>query len=136
MRPIAGCMKRAVTKTAGIKRRKPGWHAVTWLVLLAFTLQVFVTQTHIHGVPQTVAGVSIGKVAASASRPDKSPAENDTTTCPFCQAVVHTGAFFAPAAPLLLLPAVRVVRTTFFLVASAVGAPSAHSWQSRAPPQH
>jgi hypothetical protein len=128
-------MRKAATRAAEVRRGSPGWHLVTWVLLLAFTLQSFVTQTHIHWAPQASAGTTNVKVLESASRPDKSPIEN-TATCPFCQAVVHAGAFFASAAPLLHLPAVWAECTIPRLIATAVRASSAHGWQSRAPPQH
>jgi hypothetical protein len=128
-------MKKAAAKLAEIRRGDTGWRSVAWVLLLAFTLQSFVTQTHIHGAPQALAGATIGKVLlATASPQDKSPIENDTATCPFCQAVAHAGAFFASAAPLLLLPVVSAACATPRLIATAIRLPSAHGWQSRAPP--
>jgi hypothetical protein len=128
-------MRKAATKAAGIRRGRPGWHFVTWVVLLAFTLQCFVTQTHIHWAPQAGAGTGIVKLLESGPPQQKSPLENGTTACPFCQAIVHAGAFFASAAPLLLLPAVCAECALPGLIATAARAPSAHGWQSRAPPQ-
>jgi len=127
-------MRKAATRVAGVQRGNLGWRSVTWLLLFAFTLQSFITQTHIHREPKARAGTTIGKVLDSVSRQDKSPSGNDTTTCPFCQAFVHAGAFFASAAPLLLLPVVWTECATPCLIPTAVRAPSAHGWQSRAPP--
>jgi len=127
-------MKKAATELAEIRRGNLGWRSVAWVLLLAFTLQSFVTQTHIHGAPQAMAGATIGNVLATASPQDKSPIENDTTTCPFCQAVAHAGAFFASAAPLLLLPVISAACATPRLIATAIRVPSALGWQSRAPP--
>ncbi|HEY6579169.1 MAG TPA: hypothetical protein VIY09_07580 [Rhizomicrobium sp.] len=119
---------------AEVRRGSPGWRLVTWVLLLAFTLQSFVTQTHIHWAPRASAGATIAKVLESTSG-HRSPIEN-AATCPFCQAIVHAGAFFASAAPLLRLPVVWAECTIPRLIAAASRAPSAHNWQSRAPPQH
>jgi hypothetical protein len=129
-------MKQAANKAGEIRRRKTAWRSVTWLVLLAFTLQTFIAQTHIHGALQATAVATSGKVVASASPRHKSPIENDTTACPLCQAVLHAGAFFASAAPLLLLPIVWAEGAIPFLIATTARCACAHSWQSRAPPQH
>jgi hypothetical protein len=127
-------MRKAATKAAGVRRGRPGWHIVTWLVVLAFTLQSFVTETHIHRAPQASAGFTNVKLE-SASRPDKSPIEN-IATCPFCQAIVHAGAFFASAAPLLDPPVIWADYAISRLIAAVLRSPTAHNWQSRAPPPH
>ncbi len=127
-------MRKAVIKTAEI-RREPGRRLVTWLLLLAFTLQSFVTQTHFHTLHAT-AGITLGKVLQRASGPDKSPLQKDNSACPFCQAVIHAGAFLSPSAPLLLLLVDRAEGVVPWLITTAAASPSAHSWQSRAPPQH
>jgi hypothetical protein len=95
-------MRKTATKAGGVRRESPGWRFVTWVVVLAFALQSFVTQTHFHWAPQATTNV---KLLESASRPHKAPVEN-SATCPFCQAIVHAGAFFASAAPLPHLPVV------------------------------
>jgi|SRR5579871_3279472 len=128
-------MRIAATKAAAGRRGRPGWRSVTWLVLLAFTLQAFVTQTHIHGLPRTATGATIGTVLTSESGQHKAPIDNDATGCPFCQAIVHAGAFFAPVAPLLLLPVVWTAGAAIAPIPIAVVSPPPHSWQSRAPPQ-
>jgi hypothetical protein len=124
-------MRKAATKAAGVRRGRPGWHIVTWVVVLAFALQSFVTETHIHWAPQATTNV---KLLESASRPHKAPIE-DAATCPFCQAIVQAGAFLASVAPLLRLPVVWAEYSIPPLVATALRPPSTHSWQSRAPPQ-
>jgi hypothetical protein len=128
-------MKKAATTAIEIRRTYPGWRSVTWLVLLAFTLQSFVTQTHIHALPP-MAAATIGKVLTSAPGADKSPVSSDTTTCPFCQAISHAGAFFASSTPRLPFPIDWAECLVPFLIAIAGRSFAAHSWQSRAPPQH
>lgn len=135
MQPNAGCMRKSATQLADIRRGNPGWRAVTWLLLLAFTLQTFVTQTHIHGTPQGVAGAAVGTVFERSSPQDKSPIDHSTTACPFCQAIVHAGAFVAAAALLVPRPIDWASHSTRRLIETAISAPFAHSWQSRAPPQ-
>lgn len=127
-------MSRAAARTAGTTGS--GFRAITWLVLLAFALQSFITQTHIHGAFGSAGDTQIVKTLTGApSHNNKAPAENQAD-CPFCQAITHAGAFFTPSAPALILP---VTLTTTFaptFAARVIGAFSSHPWQSRAPPRH
>jgi hypothetical protein len=134
MRPVAKRMRKAGTGAAAFRRGSSGWHAVTWAVLLAFTIQCFVTQTHIHWASQAHAGIASAKILESVSGSHKAPFEN-SAACPFCQVIVQAGAFFASSPPLLNLPVTSAEYTIPGLIAIAIRAPSAHSWQSRAPPQ-
>jgi hypothetical protein len=136
MRPIAGCMRKAATISAGVRRGSPGWRFVTWVALLAFTLQSFVTQTHIHWSPHSSTRTTVALLLDGPVSQNASPFEKDKTACPFCQAIIHAGAFFASGAPLLLLPVLRAEWAVPRLFSIAKRAALAHSWQSRAPPQH
>jgi hypothetical protein len=101
--------------------------------VLAFLLQSFIAQTHVHR-----ASLDFGTIAKTAAIPPpshtKTPSDNSAADCPFCQAVAHAGALLAPAPLLLLLP-VGVRHETLFITPRAIAAASAHSWRSRAPPQ-
>ncbi|HEX4104724.1 MAG TPA: hypothetical protein VHX92_00690 [Rhizomicrobium sp.] len=116
-------------RIASAKERSSGWRLVACLILVAFTLQSYITQTHIHN----VAPAATAKITPLHGN---APVDDNPVDCPFCQAVAHDGPFFAPAVPLLILsiefvelaaPALRFHRSW--------DAP-AHIWQSRAPPHH
>ncbi|HEY1614457.1 MAG TPA: DUF2946 family protein [Rhizomicrobium sp.] len=111
-----------------------GWQALTWVFALAFALQSYATQTHIHGSPQASGAAGYARLAGGAPH-DKAPVGNDLTDCPFCQAIVHAGAFFAPAAQAPLPPFLVVERIDVFAHPKVAGVTTAHGWQSRAPPQ-
>lgn len=108
--------------------------AVTWIVLLAFALQSFVTQTHIHGFLDSAP--TITKVLIEGPSHSNAPIHDDTNNCPFCQAITHAGVFATPCTPSLILPAalVEIAAPTLFTAAIAIVSP--HPWQSRAPPHH
>lgn len=116
---------------SALARGEQGFRALTLLVAFAFALQSFVTQTHIHGVASAAPGI-----VKIVKHPAQKPAPADSSdTCAFCQAVAHSGAFFAPAAPILLPPAAWFI-PALLPTALAVGHDAfAHSWQSRAPPK-
>lgn len=105
----------------------------TLLLLLAFTLQSYITQTHIH---PTTGPASIAAPAGQTSPHGAAPADREANACPFCQAIVVAGAFFTPA-PLILGPPASlavtdILRPTFTGLAIIS---AGFSWRSRAPPQ-
>jgi hypothetical protein len=101
--------------------------------LLAFGLQSYVTQTHIHLAPDSFAGASDS--GATKQKPDKFPANGDPANCPICQEIAHTGQFVTPSAAALLLPslAISIVRIVADIPTGAQS--SSHAWRSRAPPK-
>src|SRR5215469_7489247 len=74
------------------------WRLLAAFVLLAFSFQSYVTQTHIHDGATTVSAVTIHHPGHG-----KSPVENSPLDCPFCQVVTHAGNALMSDAPLLFL---------------------------------
>lgn len=118
------------SQAASAKGRRSGWHFIACLLLITFTLQSYITQTHIHN----AAPAAVTKIFAPSH--GKAPLDDNPVDCPFCQAVAHDGPFHLPTVPLLILsvtfvelapPALRLHRATEAF---------AHIWQSRAPPHH
>lgn len=104
---------------------------VTALALLAFLLQGFAVQTHIHAPLQPLA-------ANTASLPEPTPlkAQDPIDQCRLCQEVAHASIFVAPSAS-------AVAASLTFIVAAFAAVPdftprfaTAFSWRSRAPPRH
>ncbi|HEV2562006.1 MAG TPA: hypothetical protein VGT78_07675 [Rhizomicrobium sp.] len=105
---------------------------------MAFALQSYVTQTHIHGafVSSDVAKISKQVAGKTPSEPgDKYPANDDPANCPICQEILHAGQYVAPGAIVFALPAETVaiipVRLAIPIIVKAVS----HGWRGRAPPQ-
>ena len=109
---------------------------VTWVLLLAFTLQSYVTQTHFHGAASSGDRAPVVKILGQTSARGPPPRDERTIACPFCLAIVTAGAFFVPAVPTLTLLAGWADTDTPrpLLVGLAIGTAS-FSWRSRAPPQ-
>ncbi|MHB8529002.1 MAG: hypothetical protein ACYC8V_05745 [Caulobacteraceae bacterium] len=110
--------------------RTRAWRlVVTWILLFAFALQSYVTQTHVHRAP--IVDV-VGKIYVHSP----SPVDDEATACPFCQAIATAGAFFSPAAvevfPLVLRAEAAALSP---IVVGLAIAPAGFSWRSRAPPQ-
>lgn len=120
---------------AAIKARRfekaPLWRLLAAFVLLAFSFQSYVTQTHIHDTVTTVAAAPIHHPGHG-----KSPVQNSPLDCPFCQVVTHAGNFLASDAPLLLLASQWVEMAAPYHLLAGTGTSANHPWQSRAPPSH
>jgi len=125
-------MKVAAARHKGVRRTNAASRLLAFITVLAFALQSFIIQTHIHS--GSLTGPAAISAASSPSHSkdshNKSPAD-----CPLCQAVAHTGAFLTPTAAAMLLPS-SVQNIVLCLVVQTVTAARAHGWQSRAPPQH
>ena len=115
---------------ASAKERRSGWRFIACLILISFTLQSYITQTHIHNAAQATAA----KIVSHA--PSKVPADDNPMDCPFCQAVAHDGPFFLPTVPLLILSIDFVELAAPALRLHRLWEAPAHIWQSRAPPHH
>ena len=117
-------------RTALARKGFSGWRFIACLVLIAFTLQSYITQTHIHNATPAAAA----KIVTHA--PGKAPADDNPVDCPFCQAVAHDGPFFLPTVPLLILSIEFVEHAAPALRFHRPWEARGHIWQSRAPPQH
>jgi hypothetical protein len=124
-----------MTATAARQTKNTGsrFRAIGWVVLFAFTLQSFITQTHIHGV-FSGGNTEAAKVRASGSPHGKAPKQNSSAGCPFCQAITHAGVFAAPSSPNLVLPIRLAELGTPLFLAAAIGIAPSLPWHSRAPP--
>jgi hypothetical protein len=113
--------------------RTMGFRPIVWVLLLAFTVQSFITQVHIHHASAGAIAQSVN-VAGDAAGRSKAPDQDSKSDCPFCQAIVHAGAFFAP--PQIFVPQIaRVEIAPPFLVAIAIESFFPHPWYSRGPPR-
>jgi hypothetical protein len=106
--------------------------AITLFALLAFTLQSYVTQIHIHGASWgTAATIDTGKTP----QPGKVPAGDDQNTCPICQVIAHAGQFVTPSAIAITLPTILAFHAAVEEITSNIAHSYSHSWKSRAPPR-
>lgn len=95
------------------------------LLLMTFSLQSYLTQTHIHFAP------SLTQKGA----PGKLPGKDDPANCPVCQEMVQAGHFVTPAAAALLLPSAQVSIVEIATPVAVIAQAASHTWRSRAPPQ-
>lgn len=101
------------------------------VLLLAFSLQSFLVQTHLHA-PQWALGFA---ASDSVSEPTgKLPFDADT--CLLCQEFTHNGHFLTPAAAAVLPPSAVVSLLPLTLAVHLTAKPASHTWHGRAPPLH
>jgi hypothetical protein len=106
---------------------------VTLFALLAFLLQSFAVQSHIHPLDKPA---SVTAAINNIPAPVKKIDPVDLGSCRLCQELIHAGAFVAPSA--FGLPASQSAATIVFTALPLLAgllAP-AFAWQSRAPPRH
>ncbi len=107
--------------------------ALVVLTLFAFTLQGFLTQTHIHAVP--VGAPAVADLFDGVPAPAKdTPSKNDQQNCPLCQQFASAGQFVTPAAAAVALPSlsVSVIQVAVRVVHAVIQV--SHDWRGRAPP--
>ena len=122
-----------------IARVEPGsiWRlGITLFALLAFALQSYTTQTHIHKPTQPgFAGIAAALDLNIPVKGSKTPAKQDQQNCPLCQGVAHAGAFIPASAAAALAPTLSIQIISAVLDSAIRFDALSHIWQSRGPPQ-
>jgi len=132
-----GCGRMSTAAAQFADRARTGaWRlAVTWVLLLAFALQSYVTQTHFHPAAASDRAPAVqltDKVFAQRAP----PAGDEAIACPICQAIAAAGAFLTPGLSSAPPQAALVLLTSSpAAVAGLAATPAGFAWRSRAPPQ-
>jgi hypothetical protein len=103
-------------------------------MLLAFFLQSYATQTHIHVEPDGLILAKLQVVSHDAKK-GGAPAQDNPNDCPLCQ-LLYGGQYVAPTALIFFLPmvAVSVIEAVQAVLPHYDAA--SHNWLGRAPPRH
>jgi hypothetical protein len=126
----------AAAAQLAVRARTGAWRlAVTWVLLLAFALQSYITQTHVH--PAAASGHAPAvQLAGKALAQRAPPAGDEALACPLCQAIAAAGTFLAPGLASARAPAALVLLVSSpASVAGIASTPAGFAWRSRAPPQ-
>ena len=110
-----------------------GRRFVVCLVALAFMLQSYVTQSHLHDSSQKFGVSTVLEGGVKAPAHGKLPIDDSPLNCSICQAIAHAGAVLAPAT-LPLIPTLSSELAASFAALRLTATATIHSWQSRAPP--
>jgi hypothetical protein len=121
-----------VSRARAKSLRRNGSPVLRVFVLIAFCLQSFLVQTHVH---KLLFPVSPAGVTQTVSAPYDGKAPLDADQCLFCQEYTHSGAYVMPALAASLPPMMAIgviaLAATPFLAAK----PTSHIWIGRAPPR-
>jgi hypothetical protein len=129
-------MRGATAHLPDIGRAGVGRLVVTWLALLAFAMQSYITQTHIHLDPAAAGRAPIVAVGGAITAHSPAPTEHEEIACPFCQAIAAAGGFVTPAHVALSFLVSQAETAALPPIAVGLAAIAAgFSWRSRAPPQ-
>ncbi len=113
-------------------RRKGSWRSlISLLVLVFFTTQSFLVQTHLHDFPKNFAPAA---TAPSASLPQNDKAPIDADKCLLCQEYTHSGSFVLPVAVAVLPPNAVLSLLPLVLAPFGHARTASHDWKGRAPP--
>ena len=116
------------------RRLGAGWVAVLLAMLVVFSWQSFVAQTHNHfnRAPIYTAAGTTGAVTASSS--DRNSPYDSPANCPICHEIAQSGAYLPPAPIVLPAPQAMLVWLVAGLASALCLARRSLGWHSRAPP--
>jgi hypothetical protein len=101
-------------------------------MLLAFLLQSYATQAHIHFLSEVSAAAKI--TAADTPVKKNTPSNDNPDNCPLCQQL-YGGQYVAPNALVFFLPMVAISTIEIALGVAPHYDAVSHSWRGRAPPR-
>lgn len=111
--------------------RRAAWFATMVAILLTFTWQSFVTQTHRH---YDLLAAATATAGLSVQTPGKSSPADLPASCPICSELAHAGQVILPAPLTIAAPAEAPVLLVTTAPLALSRAERSHAWQSRAPP--
>jgi len=106
---------------------------VSLLLVLFFSTQSFLVQTHLHDLPKSFAP-SLSTVTVSSQPDGQDPVGADK--CLLCQEFTHSGGFVLPSAIAALPPSAAVSLLPFVVAPLGHARTASHIWMGRAPPHH
>jgi len=109
--------------------RRATWFATMVAILLAFSWQSFVAQTHRHYESLSAAATTVSVQSPGKSSPGDLPA-----SCPICSELAHAGQVILPAPVTIAAPAEALVWLARTAPLALSRAERSHAWRSRAPP--
>jgi hypothetical protein len=124
------------TRAAGSPDRRPSHRLLLIaVVLLAFVIQSFATQTHIHPLPGVSADAALKLVASGThNKKGNTPTDDSPDNCPLCQ-LFYGGQYVAPTTLVFFLPMAAVSTIEIALGVTPHYDAVSHSWRGRGPPR-
>jgi len=109
--------------------------------ILAFGLQGYIAQAHIH-VPRASESIFSASLAAVATTAKKTPAlpnqdqgQDDPSKCPLCQVATSLSAALGVSTLLITIPAAHLAIEPLAFLAAVPETPPSYAWRNRGPPR-
>jgi hypothetical protein len=127
-------MNRSRTALGIAGKPSPARWLFTAFMLLAFALQSYAVQTHIHEQLNLPVHAKASTGDGAHTQKPTAPAKDAPDDCPLCQ-LLYGGQYVAPDALVFFLPLVAVRSIETELGALPRYDAVSHSWRGRAPPR-
>jgi hypothetical protein len=115
-----------------VRKAPASQRLITLFALLAFFIQSFALQTHVHPAPPAAVAAVVAHTPTPAPLKNQDPVDQ----CRLCQELVHAGAVITPSAT-VVTASLNIAAAVFAATPAFAADPvRAFSWQSRAPPRH
>lgn len=118
----------------GQRRFTPGWFALLTLIL-ALSWQSFVTETHHHPHPASLAQSAVHFDSGRHHQDEQAPAHLPPAHCLICRATALAGAAVLPGPVAFDPPVLASFQPVSAAPLGGAAVQRSHRWQSRAPPQ-
>ncbi|HEX7851221.1 MAG TPA: DUF2946 family protein [Sphingomonas sp.] len=116
------------------RRLGAGWVAVLLAMLVVFSWQSFVAQTHNHFDRARISAATSTTNAVTASSSDRNSPFDSPANCPICREIAQSGAYLPPAPITLPAPQAMLVWLVAGLAFALILERRSLGWHSRAPP--
>jgi hypothetical protein len=116
------------------RRLGAGWVAVLLAMLMAFSWQSFVAQTHNHFAAPPISTPDGTVGVGSASTSDRNSPFDSPANCPICREIAQSAAYLPPAPIMLPAPQAMLVWLVAGLAFGLILERRSLGWRSRAPP--
>ena len=111
-----------------------GWVAVLLAMLVAFSWQSFVAETHNHFVRAQISTTADTPGAVATPSSDENSPFDSPANCPICREIAQSAAYLPPAPIVLPAPQAMLVWLVAGLAFGLILERRSLGWRSRAPP--
>ena len=116
------------------RRLGAGWVAVLLAMLVAFSWQSFVAETHNHFARAPLPTTANAARPVTTSSSDQNSPFDSPANCPICREIAQSAAYLPPAPIVLPVPQAMLVWLVAGLAFGLILERRALGWHSRAPP--
>jgi hypothetical protein len=116
------------------RRLSAGWVAVLLAMLVVFSWQSFVAETHNHFARASIATTGNAIAPATTTSSDQNSPFDSPANCPICREIAQSAAYLPPAPIVLPAPQAMLVWLVSGLSFGLILEQRSLGWRSRAPP--